>query len=129
MPLLLACAVVLCWVAQVVSLDNGLGLTPPRGWRSWNAFDCMTDATIITQDHMVAQMVAVLDKSRLVDGKPTSLAELGFNYVSMDDGWQKCNCSTRQDVDPTLPQCPNLCFGGHCTWHDDSGRPLVRESR
>eukprot|EP00438_Fugacium_kawagutii_P036657 Skav209283 [mRNA] locus=scaffold1552:409814:411836:+ [translate_table: standard] len=31
--------------------------------------------TILTQSHMVAQMDAVLDKSRLVNGKPTSLAE------------------------------------------------------
>lgn len=31
--------------------------------------------TILTQAHMMAQMDAVLDKSRLVNGKPTSLAE------------------------------------------------------
>eukprot|EP00439_Symbiodinium_sp_Y106_P056254 s675_g7.t2 len=24
----------------VQAIDNGIGLTPPRGWRSWNAFDC-----------------------------------------------------------------------------------------
>ena len=48
----------------------------PRGWRSWNAFDCMSNDTIITQAHMRAQMVAAVDKSRTVKGKPTSLAEL-----------------------------------------------------
>lgn len=115
--------------ASVSALDNGLALTPPRGWRSWNAFDCTSPDRIITDTHMVSQMLAVLDKSRLVDGKPTSLAELGFDWISMDDGWQQCNCSTRQDEDPDLPKCPNLCFDGFCTWHDKNGVPLVRESR
>jgi hypothetical protein len=32
-----------------------------------------------------AQMTAVLDTSRSVDGKPTSLASLGFDWISMDD--------------------------------------------
>ena len=31
------------------------------------------------------QMAAVTDKSRLVNGKPTTLAELGFDWISMDD--------------------------------------------
>ena len=54
---------------------------------------------------MRAAMVAVLDKSRSVNGTPTSLASLGYDYVSMDDGWQGCNCSTRQAIDPGLPTC------------------------
>lgn len=78
----------------------------------------------------MAQMDAVLDKSRLVNGQPTSLAELGFNWISMDDGWQRCNCSVRQDLDPSLPKCDgNLCFGGHCSWHDAQGQPVVRKDR
>lgn len=79
---------------------------------------------------MQGQMEAVLDRSRLVDGKQTSLAELGFDWISMDDGWQHCNCSVRQDLDPTLPRCDgNLCFGGHCSWHDGRGMPIVRKDR
>lgn len=114
----------------VLGIDNGLGLIPPRGWRSWNAFDCLETRTILTQAHMMAQMDAVLDKSRLVNGKPTSLAELGFDWISMDDGWQRCNCSVRQDLDPSLPKCDgNLCFGGHCSWHDNQGQPMVRKDR
>ncbi|CAJ1420135.1 unnamed protein product [Effrenium voratum] len=117
-------------VVTVLGIDNGIGLTPPRGWRSWNAFDCLEPRSILTQAHVKAQMDAVLDKSRLVDGKPTSLAELGFDWISMDDGWQRCNCSVRQDLDPKLPKCDgNLCFGGHCSWHDAAGVPVVRKDR
>lgn len=122
--------ILLLQAALTLAIDNGIGLTPPRGWRSWNAFDCLEDKTIITQAHMHAQMVAAVDKSRMVDGKPTSLADLGFDWISMDDGWQQCNCSVRQDLDPSLPKCDgDLCFGGHCSWHDKDGNPLVRKSR
>ena len=127
---------------------------------------------------------------------------LGFDWISMDDGWQRCNCSVRQDhgrackramagvlsskvhqtcywyvdlvllnpfdhfclqhvfwvkvcaaftrkiawretpcfatcaadwvqdLDPSLPKCDgNLCFGGHCSWHDNQGQPMVRKDR
>jgi len=28
--------------------DNGLGLTPPRGWRSWNLYGNNVNQTLIT---------------------------------------------------------------------------------
>lgn len=33
---------------------------------------------------------AMADRSRLVDGKPTSLLDLGYNRIGMDDNWQAC---------------------------------------
>ena len=75
-------------------------------------------------------MRAAVDKSRLVDGRPTSLAELGWDLVAMDDGWQKCNCSSRGDLDGSLPRCGNCMStgactngncGGGCSYHDDNG--------
>ena len=33
---------------------------------------------------------ALADRSRLVDGKPTSLLDLGFDRIGMDDNWQAC---------------------------------------
>jgi hypothetical protein len=29
---------VLCGLRPAAAIDNGLGVTPPRGWRSWNLF-------------------------------------------------------------------------------------------
>eukprot|EP00729_Bicosta_minor_P002093 gene2093-11945_t len=104
------------------AIDNGLGLTPPRGWRSWNLFGPAINDTV-----MRSQMDAVLDTSRKVGGVPTTLASLGFDWISMDDGWQKCNCSTRGSVDPSLPTCP-VCKTGGCSWHTsdaEGGKPIV----
>lgn len=119
-------------------LDNGLALTPPQGWRSWNSYTCQdstnttfTGGDIISDAAMRTAMHAVLDKSRSVGGVSTTLASLGYDYISMDDGWQQCNCSTHQDIDPTLPSCSiGDCRGGRCSWHaKPSGTPMVNKHR
>jgi hypothetical protein len=40
-------------------------------------------------------MDGLVDKTRMVDGKPTSLAELGYNNGGIDDGWQQCDHSRK----------------------------------
>ena len=57
--------------------------TPPAGWRSWNQF-----GGGISQELMVSMMEGLADRSRLVDGVPTSLIDLGYNRIGMDDNWQ-----------------------------------------
>ena len=51
------------------ALDNGLGLTPPLGWRSYNAFGGTP-----TQAIMEAMMDAMVDRSRSVGGAETDAA-------------------------------------------------------
>jgi hypothetical protein len=59
------------------AIDNGLGLTPPLGWRSYNAVGGDP-----TQVEMEAMMDAMVDRSRKsVGGKPTSLLDLGYSHV------------------------------------------------
>ncbi|XP_020094217.1 alpha-galactosidase 1-like [Ananas comosus] len=54
-------------------LANGLGVTPPMGWNSWNHFNCLINETVIkeTADALVS----------------TGLAKLGYRYVNIDDCW------------------------------------------
>jgi hypothetical protein len=66
------------------AIDNGVGVTPPMGWRHWKAF-----AAHISQDIMESMMDEMVKKYP-VDGVPTSLAELGYLYVGLDDHWQNC---------------------------------------
>ncbi|KAL2631470.1 hypothetical protein R1flu_016156 [Riccia fluitans] len=56
-----------------LGLNNGLGLTPPMGWNSWNFFGCNINETVIFET-----------ASALVF---TGLADLGYNYVNIDDCW------------------------------------------
>eukprot|EP00249_Psilotum_nudum_P025188 c29433_g1_i1 orf=324-1556(-) len=56
-----------------LQLDNGLGLTPPMGWNSWNFFGCDVTEDIIreTADALIS----------------TGLAALGYDHVNIDDCW------------------------------------------
>lgn len=59
------------------------------------------------------QIAALADKSRTVGGKPTSLAELGYGTVGIDDCWQDC----------LSPESLNGSY------HTATGKPLVDASR
>ena len=56
---------------------------------------------------MRAQMDAVLDTSRKVDGAPTTLASLGFDWISMDDG-QVCTTAQLTTLDGERQRTENL---------------------
>ena len=84
LPLLL----LLLWASQpqpAAALDNGLGRLPPLAWRTWNAFNEHINQTIVVGmiDELVAQRLDV-------DGKPTSLRELGYGTIGIDQGWEGC---------------------------------------
>ena len=53
--------------------SDGLALTPPMGWNSWNHFGCNIDETLIRQT-----------ADALVD---TGLRDAGYVYVNIDDCW------------------------------------------
>jgi hypothetical protein len=48
-----------------------------------------TDFNIFDMDQSVwnATVDALVDKSRAVNGKQTSLLEVGYEWVGQDDGW------------------------------------------
>ncbi|MFH8342870.1 glycoside hydrolase family 27 protein [Streptomyces sp. AM6-12] len=58
---------------QAAALSNGLALTPPMGWNSWNKFGCdVTEQKVKSvADHMVS----------------SGLAAAGYKYVDIDDCW------------------------------------------
>ena len=58
----------------ISSLDNGVGLTPPMGWNSWNKFGCLINEKLIlsTIDTIVS----------------SGLAKAGYTYDNRDDCWQ-----------------------------------------
>ncbi|HEY1605570.1 MAG TPA: glycoside hydrolase family 27 protein [Allosphingosinicella sp.] len=79
-PNLLAglCALVCCTSASAQTaapeeVPNGLALTPPMGWNSWNRFGCnISEATVrATADAMVS----------------SGMRDAGYLYVVIDDCW------------------------------------------
>ncbi|RSZ60855.1 glycoside hydrolase family 27 protein [Massilia atriviolacea] len=61
--------------AAAKPVSNGLALTPPMGWSSWNNFGDSIDEKLIVEtiDAMVAN----------------GMRDAGYQYVNLDDGWQR----------------------------------------
>lgn len=54
--------------------DNGVALTPPMGWSSWNTFRNRIDENLIYEVGQAMQQAG--------------LVEAGYQYVNIDDCWQ-----------------------------------------
>ncbi len=54
--------------------DNGVALTPPMGWSSWNAFHNKIN------EKMILEMADAI--------KASGLLEAGYQYLNLDDCWQ-----------------------------------------
>jgi len=96
----------ICLFACTNAIDNGIGHLPPLGWRSWNSFGGDID-----QPKMIGIIDALVDSSRQVNGKPTSLLDLGYGRAGLDDNWQACGT------------------GINNSFHDAQGHPLINKQR
>merc|ERR1712232_248422 len=87
--------------------DNGLAKLPPMGWRSWNLYGAKVNQKLIE-----GIMDGMVKKTRPADGEPdgeaTSLGDLGYCDVGLDDNWQNCKAGT-----------------GVNHYHDSDGNPIV----
>jgi hypothetical protein len=68
-----------------LALDNGLALTPPMGWLSWERFGCETDCTAFP-DTCISEHLYLEQAQLLVS---TGLRDAGYNYVNIDDCWSQ----------------------------------------
>lgn len=71
--------------------NNGVAMTPPMGWSSWNLFRHKIS------EELIKEIADAMQKS--------GLADAGYKYVNIDDCWQ---ASTR-DADGRL-QCDKIHF-------------------
>jgi alpha-galactosidase len=92
--------------------DNGLGLKPPLGWRSWNLYGANVNQSLI-QAIMKGMTVKVAPPDGET-GPAASLCDLGYCDVGLDDNWQACGS----------PQAaPGMKY------HDAQGNPIVNLNR
>jgi alpha-galactosidase len=71
---LFLCFSFLCCVPPALALENGLALTPPMGWNSWNRFGCS-----VTEDLVKSAADALVS---------SGMKDAGYEYVVIDDCWQ-----------------------------------------
>lgn len=66
-------SLVLVFVCSCAALNNGLGLTPIRGFNTWDSFRCSYDAS---------------DVKRTIDAiTRLKLQSYGWRYFNLDDCW------------------------------------------
>jgi alpha-galactosidase len=72
---------------------NGLALTPPMGWNSWNKFGCNIDASLIRKE---ADAIV-----------SSGMRDAGYQYVVIDDCWQ-----SSRDANGNIVADPQRFSGG-----------------
>lgn len=78
---------------QAAGKFEGLAMTPPMGWNSWNTFATNIDEKLVkeTADIMVS----------------SGMAAAGYNYIVLDDGWMAKERDQNGDLVPDLVKFPN----------------------
>lgn len=72
---------------------EGLAMTPPMGWNSWNTFATNIDEKLVkeTADIMIS----------------SGLAAAGYNYIVLDDGWMTHERDANGDLVPDPEKFPS----------------------
>lgn len=72
--------------------ENGLALTPPMGWNTWNKFACNVDEKLIrtAADQMVS----------------TGMKDAGYTYIVIDDCWHGAR-DAHGDIQPDPQRFPS----------------------
>lgn len=73
------------------------------GWRSWNLFGRNVNQTLLEQIQD-----AMVSRGRSVGGVPTSLLDLGYSDVGLDDAWQRVDSGPNGEG-----------------YHDKAGYPII----
>lgn len=69
----------------VASLDDGLSLTPPMGWLSWERFGCQTNCSQYP-DTCISETLYLPQAHLLVAG---GYRDAGYQYVNTNDRWSE----------------------------------------
>ncbi|KAH3781719.1 alpha-N-acetylgalactosaminidase-like [Dreissena polymorpha] len=64
-------------------LDNGLALTPPMGWLTWERFRCNTDCVNRPDDCISESLIKAMANLMAKEG----YLQAGYQYIIIDDCW------------------------------------------
>lgn len=88
----------------VYARNNGLVLTPPMGWLSWERFTCQIDCVNYPEKCINEQLYKEMADHLVSDG----FQALGYQYVNIDDCWsEKTRAKGTQELIPDKKRFPN----------------------
>ncbi|KAK3597113.1 hypothetical protein CHS0354_021221 [Potamilus streckersoni] len=77
-------------------LNNGLALTPPMGWLTWQRFRCQTDCARYPDDCISERLIQVMADRMAADG----YRDVGYEYITIDDCWPALNRDSNGRLQP-----------------------------
>nr|XP_022293640.1 alpha-N-acetylgalactosaminidase-like [Crassostrea virginica] len=88
-----------CAVTGINGLDNGLALTPPMGWLTWERFRCNTNCERDPENCISEHLIKSMADRMASEG----YRDLGYEYVIIDDCW----LASERDQNGRLVPDPN----------------------
>ncbi|CAH0713184.1 unnamed protein product, partial [Brenthis ino] len=98
--------ILLFFAALLVSteaLNNGLALTPPMGWLTWQRFRCITDCQKYPDECISENLIKRTADIMLREG----YLDAGYNYVGIDDCWLEKDRDENGRLVPDRERFPN----------------------
>jgi alpha-N-acetylgalactosaminidase len=71
------------YLSPTYGLDNGLALTPPMGWLTWERFRCNIDCDNDPENCIGERLIKEQADRLVADG----YLDLGYEYIIIDDCW------------------------------------------
>jgi len=89
-----AALVVLLWDPHARASSNGLALTPPMGWNSWNHFGCSGLNETVVEQTATAMVSSGMQAS-------------GYRYINLDDCWMAPSRDANGNLVPDVTKFPS----------------------
>ncbi|CAH0696001.1 unnamed protein product [Spodoptera exigua] len=80
---MLVTLIFLVGVSSSLALDNGLALTPPMGWLTWERFRCITDCKKYPNECISENLIKRTADLMVNEG----YLDAGYEYLGIDDCW------------------------------------------
>ncbi|XP_049700732.2 alpha-N-acetylgalactosaminidase [Helicoverpa armigera] len=80
---MLVTLLLLVGVSSTLALDNGLALTPPMGWLTWERFRCITDCKKYPNECISENLIKRTADIMVSEG----YLDAGYEYLGIDDCW------------------------------------------
>ncbi|XP_014253593.1 alpha-N-acetylgalactosaminidase-like [Cimex lectularius] len=85
------------------ALDNGLALTPPMGWMTWQRFRCNTDCTKYPDECISEKLIRRTADAMVREG----YLEAGYEYIVIDDCWLDMNRTSTGNLQANYTRFPH----------------------
>uniref|UniRef100_A0A131YM09 Alpha-galactosidase n=1 Tax=Rhipicephalus appendiculatus TaxID=34631 RepID=A0A131YM09_RHIAP len=102
-PLLLPLVGILYMAGCSHGLDNGVALTPPMGWLSWERFLCNIDCNKDPQNCISEQLYKTMADIMATQG----YRDAGYQFVNVDDCWMADERDFDGHLRPNATRFPN----------------------